>query len=65
MTGLDPEDVARGVALAVKDGPISSSLPQGYEVTDTSNRVVRFIASTASRHHAWAGIRTVEPRDRA
>lgn len=57
MTGLDPDDVVRGVACAVEDGAIRSSLPQGYEVTDTSNRVVRFIISTANRHHDWAGIR--------
>lgn len=57
MTGLDPDDVVRGVACAVEDGPIRSSVPQGYEVTDTSNRVVRFIISTANRHHDWAGIR--------
>lgn len=57
MTGLDPEDVELAVAIAMADGPVTSSIPAGYEVGDTSNRVVRFIASTASRHHAWAGIR--------
>ena len=36
---------------------MTSSLPAGYEVGDTSNRVVRFIVSTVSRHHTWAGIR--------
>jgi UDP-N-acetylglucosamine 2-epimerase len=57
MTGLDAADVERGVALAMADGPVTSSVPAGYEITDTSSRVVRFISSTASRHHAWAGIR--------
>ena len=57
MTGLDVADVVRSVAIAMTDGPVTSSQPVGYEVTDTSNRVVRFISSTASRHHAWAGIR--------
>ena len=57
MTGLDPDDVERAVRIAVEDGAVTSSLPAGYEVRDTSNRVVRFIASTASRHHHWAGIR--------
>ena len=47
----------RAVAIALHDGAVTSSLPAGYEVTDTSNRVVRFIVSTASRHHDWAGIR--------
>jgi UDP-N-acetylglucosamine 2-epimerase len=57
MTGLDADDVERAVAVAMDDGPVTSSVPAGYEITDTSNRVVRFILSTWSRHHGWAGIR--------
>jgi UDP-N-acetylglucosamine 2-epimerase (non-hydrolysing) len=57
MTGLDAVDVLAAVSMATADGPVTSSLPAGYEVTDTSNRVVRFIVSTAGRHHQWAGIR--------
>ena len=57
MTGLDPDDVELAVGVAIADGPVTSSVPAGYEIADTSNRVVRFIASTASRHHKWAGIR--------
>ena len=34
-----------------------TSQPEGYAVTDTSNRVVRFIVSTAPRHAQWAGLR--------
>jgi UDP-N-acetylglucosamine 2-epimerase (non-hydrolysing) len=49
--------VDRAVRIAMDDGPVMSSQPAGYEITDTSNRVVRFITSTAPRHHAWAGIR--------
>jgi UDP-N-acetylglucosamine 2-epimerase len=57
MAGLDAGDVALTVAVAMgSDGP-AQDLPLGYEVTNTSARVVRFILSTASRHHAWAGIR--------
>jgi UDP-N-acetylglucosamine 2-epimerase (non-hydrolysing) len=58
MTGLETSDVLRAVQIAMDDGPIRSSLPEGYGITDTSNRVVRFISSTAGRHHAWAGIRS-------
>jgi UDP-N-acetyl-L-fucosamine synthase len=58
MTGLDADDVERAVTIAMADGPVTSSMPAGYEIADTSNRVVRFIVSTASRHHSWAGIRT-------
>jgi UDP-N-acetyl-L-fucosamine synthase len=58
MTGLAVDDVVRGVGIAMADGPITSSHPAGYEVNDTSNRVVRFISSTAGRHALWAGIRS-------
>jgi len=61
MTGLSPTDVETAVAIAIDDGAVTSSLPAGYEVRDTSNRVVRFIVSTASRHHTWAGIRGSDP----
>ena len=57
MTGLDEDDVLRAVSIAVADRQVATSLPQGYEVVDTSSRVVRFISSTAGRHHDWAGIR--------
>jgi UDP-N-acetylglucosamine 2-epimerase (non-hydrolysing) len=58
MTGLDPQNVLDAVAIATADGVVTSSIPAGYEVTDTSSRVVRFLVSTASRHHTWAGSRT-------
>jgi UDP-N-acetylglucosamine 2-epimerase len=58
MTGLEVGDVVRGVEIAVGDGSVTSSHPAGYEISDTSNRVVRFILSTAKRSHEWAGIRT-------
>lgn len=57
MTGLDPESVEHAVSIAMTDGAVTFSLPAGYEIDDTSKRVVRFIVSTAARHHQWAGIR--------
>jgi UDP-N-acetylglucosamine 2-epimerase len=57
MTGLDSSTLPAAVGIAMSGGS-QSSMPIGYEVGDTSNRVVRFIVSTAGRHHAWAGIRT-------
>src|SRR5215210_5988869 len=53
MTGLDPGDVE--LALRVAEAP--TSMPAGYEVTDTSRRVVSFVLSTAGRAHQWLGIR--------
>ena len=57
-TGLDADEVERAVSIALTDGAVTSSVPTGYEITDTSNRVVRFILSTAGRQHHWAGIRS-------
>ena len=62
MTGLKAANVIAGIRSvtedrgSVKETP-SQSLPAGYEVTDCSTRVVRFMLSTISRHHEWAGIR--------
>ena len=57
MTGLDRRDVLQAVGASMKHSA-TSSLPSGYEIRDTSNRVVSFILSTAGRHHQWSGIRT-------
>jgi UDP-N-acetylglucosamine 2-epimerase (non-hydrolysing) len=62
MTGLKAADVIAGIRSVTEDrgsvkGTPSQSLPAGYEVTDCSTRVVRFMLSTISRHHEWAGIR--------
>jgi UDP-N-acetylglucosamine 2-epimerase len=56
LTGLHSDDVVRSIAIAVGQGA-AGSMPSGYEVGDTSNRVVRFISSTAARHAQWAGLR--------
>ena len=58
MTGLAADDVVRAVRIAINGGAHASSVPAGYEISDTSARVVRFIASTVSRHREWAGIRS-------
>lgn len=55
MTGLNPADAVRGVAVAIKGESVP--IPTGYEIGNTSQRVVNFILSTANRHHQWAGIR--------
>ena len=58
MTGLKKDEVLRGIELAiafsVRPG---KTLPQGYEVSDFSKRVVGFVVSTVGRHHEWAGVR--------
>ena len=62
MTGLKVANVIAGIRSVTEDVSSSKetpsqSLPAGYEVTDCSTRVVRFMFSTISRHHEWAGIR--------
>jgi UDP-N-acetylglucosamine 2-epimerase len=60
MTGLRKDEVLAGIEVAISL-PIDfeNSLPLGYEVSDFSNRVTRFILSTVWRHHEWAGLRDV------
>ena len=58
MTGLKANEVINGLEEVIANPPKADRvLPQGYEVTDFSQRVVRFILSTYGRHHEWAGIR--------
>jgi UDP-N-acetylglucosamine 2-epimerase (non-hydrolysing) len=62
MTGLKAANVIAGIGSVTEDGSPAKELsaqhlPPGYEVTDCSKRVVRFMLSTISRHHEWAGIR--------
>ena len=62
MTGLRADNVLAGIKEALDSAgqekeSSQSSYPQGYEVSDCANRVVKFMLSTISRHHDWAGIR--------
>jgi UDP-N-acetylglucosamine 2-epimerase len=58
MTGLKRDNVVAGLQEVIANPPKADrTLPEGYEVQNFAERVVRFILSTASRHHEWAGIR--------
>jgi len=59
MAGLNRADVLECVELVTREVTPATdrTLPAGYEVVNTSERTVRFILSTAGRHHDWAGIR--------
>ncbi|MGQ0468128.1 MAG: non-hydrolyzing UDP-N-acetylglucosamine 2-epimerase [Sporichthyaceae bacterium] len=60
MTGLDPRDVLAAVELTMRhQGAAGWNLPADYAIADTSERVVRFLVSTARRHGQWAGLRPV------
>ena len=56
MTDLDPDTVLAGVRFAMERGS-APELPADYTVTNTSERVVNFILSTAGQHRFWAGLR--------
>jgi UDP-N-acetylglucosamine 2-epimerase len=61
MTGLEAEEVIAGIfEMTAPSYTGRPTLPAEYLVADTSRRVVRFILSTVSRHHAWAGIRRTD-----
>jgi UDP-N-acetylglucosamine 2-epimerase (non-hydrolysing) len=58
MTGLAKDNVIAGLREVISNPPAADrSLPEGYAVSNASERVVRYILSTVSRHHEWAGIR--------
>lgn len=58
MTGLGKDNVLAGIQEVVANPPKADRvLPEGYEITNVAERVVRLILSTVSRHHEWAGIR--------
>ena len=62
MTGLKAQDVLAGIHDTLLSShrrglALGSASPNGYEVSDFSLRVVRFILSTATKHHDWASIR--------
>ena len=60
-TGLNASDVVAAVQLALaskhtRGGP-SDLTPGDYLIENVSERTVKFILSTANRHHQWEGIR--------
>ena len=60
MTGLNPRDCVAAVRLSMRNDTASCSrhLPEDYTILNTSERVLRFIMSTAHRHTQWAGLLT-------
>lgn len=61
MTGLHAKDVVAAVQIAMdseypSDG-IGRLMPDDYLIDNASERSVKFILSTAHRHHQWEGIR--------
>lgn len=56
MTDLDPALLLSGVRFAMNRAG-SPLAPADYQITNTSERVVNFILSTAGSHRQWSGLR--------
>lgn len=58
MTGLDADNVVEALGVVMSSEPAPT--PAGYDVSDTSRRVLRMIMSTYKRSAAWYGLRVDE-----
>ncbi|MFM1784535.1 MAG: hypothetical protein RLZZ579_812 [Actinomycetota bacterium] len=56
LTGLNVSNLIQSVEL-VRDQTEIAAMPEGYEITDFSDRVLKFVLSTARLHHSWANLR--------
>ena len=54
LAGIDADSVLR--ALEVTQDLDFAQIPEGYEIDDFSDRVLRFVMSTATLHRKWAGL---------
>lgn len=58
LTGLDPDIVSNAISLAILEknnrGPVS--IPEDYQITDTSWRVVKLILGNSRLSNQWHGI---------
>ncbi len=61
LTGLDPGNLVQSVVLVRSLGS-SESFPEGYGVTDFSNRVLRFLFSTARLYRKWDNLYSLESK---
>ena len=56
LTGLRVENLIQSIEL-VRSLASATQIPEGYEITDFSDRVLKFVFSTARLHHTWANLR--------
>jgi UDP-N-acetyl-L-fucosamine synthase len=62
MTGLKAANIIAGIRAVIAThsadpDSLKTTLPSGYDVPDFSTRVLKFVLSTATRHHEWSGVR--------
>lgn len=58
-TGLNPDDVVDAVRITIDQHRVDgrTTIPDDYQIFDSSRRVVNFIRSMATTHHLRSGIR--------
>ena len=57
LTGVDPEGLTQSIECETTL-EVAASIPEGYRVSDFSNRVIKFLLSTSKKHKDWRGIRS-------
>jgi UDP-N-acetylglucosamine 2-epimerase (non-hydrolysing) len=56
LTGLDPNNLMASIGLQLETSG-SEVLPKGYENSDFSSRVLKFLFSTNNKHAQWKSLR--------
>jgi UDP-N-acetylglucosamine 2-epimerase (non-hydrolysing) len=56
ITGLDPMTLISSLKMELSNESTSST-PEGYSPVDFSDRVLKFLFSTASKHKSWKNLR--------
>jgi UDP-N-acetylglucosamine 2-epimerase (non-hydrolysing) len=56
ITGLDPMTLISSLELG-RSNTFTSSTPEGYQPADFSDRVLKFLFSTATKHKNWKNLR--------
>ena len=60
QTGIDIDPLEAGVREVTSASKLKSNQPEGYEVTDFSQRVTRYILSTFHSHQNWKSLRDLD-----
>jgi UDP-N-acetylglucosamine 2-epimerase (non-hydrolysing) len=57
LAGLEPANLLTSIDLTLRH-PSSHVAPEGYESLDFSERVLKFVVSTATKHRSWSGLQS-------
>jgi UDP-N-acetylglucosamine 2-epimerase (non-hydrolysing) len=57
LTGVDPDTLIRSIEIETALEP-TQVIPEGYETFEFSNRVLKFLISTAGKYGDWKGVRS-------